>query len=180
MKAGLEFKNLFQPMLTGPKAELLIRRRGSPLTLVYTFAEGSLAQPTDTSKAKRIGYPGLASKTGPASYDVDRSILAKIAADPAALDDQATTIPDYLKGEFKGVKLVGVRGGSVFRELGIRSRDVLVAINGKALKAGFAFKDLFPPMLTGPKAELQIRRGAMLLTLVYTFRYEVGAKDGEE
>ena len=68
-------------------------------------------------------------KLGTYEYSIKRSLVDSLSANPAPLQSQCRVIPHYKNQRYSGMKLVGVRPGSVFRRLGIRSGDVIKAIN---------------------------------------------------
>ena len=58
----------------------------------------------------------------------------------------ARVVPHYLDNRYVGIKLVGVRPGSFFRAIGIRSGDVIMMVNGVALDSpnkALHFLDVF-------------------------------------
>jgi type II secretion system protein C len=82
--------------------------------------------PEDGSDEVGVGV----SKTGPYDYQVNRSMIDKELADPAKLQREARVVPHFKDNQYSGMKLVGVRPGSLYRTLGIRSGDVITGVNG--------------------------------------------------
>ena len=69
-------------------------------------------------------------KTGAYDYQVSRAMIDKELADPAKLQREARAVPHFKDNQYGGVKLVGVRPGSLYRTLGIRSGDIITGVNG--------------------------------------------------
>ena len=75
-------------------------------------------------------YSPWVMKTGAYDYTVNQEAL-RVARE--RLQSEARVVPHYRDNSYAGVKLVGVRPGSLYRALGIRSGDVITAINGVTL-----------------------------------------------
>ena len=127
------------------------RRRKSP-----TFAERELdylelsrgvvvsereMPSTLASPTARAGLPDIA-LTAEASVrcPTDRRCLVKrdfvenhVLANPSSLEQQARVIPALKDGESRGLKLYGIRDGSLPRLLGFKNGDLLTRVDGHAL-----------------------------------------------
>ncbi len=68
------------------------------------------------------------------SCTVDRAFVAKLLANPALLARQGNARP-YSRDDLKGFRLSRVKKGTIPRMLGLRSGDVLTAINGQPLNS---------------------------------------------
>ena len=66
-------------------------------------------------------------------FSVDRQRVEAALEDPDALARQARIMPNYRDGEPDGLRLVGVTSNSFFSDLGIRSGDVIHAVNGNEI-----------------------------------------------
>jgi S1-C subfamily serine protease len=75
-------------------------------------------------------YSPWVMKTGAYDYTVNQEAL-RVARE--RLQSEARVVPHYRDNSYAGVKLVGVRPGSLYRALGIRSGDVITVINGVTL-----------------------------------------------
>ena len=67
---------------------------------------------------------------------VDRaqcSALFRGLGNPPSLKTQARIVPHYRGGQMRGWKLVGLRPRTLLSEVGLKSGDVLVSVNGKEL-----------------------------------------------
>lgn len=68
---------------------------------------------------------------------VDRAVLARYLEDMGALGREARIIPNYDRdsGTYRGFKLVGIKPGSIYRAIGLRSGDIVVQVNGEELSS---------------------------------------------
>jgi len=82
----------------------------------------------------------------------------------------AKVVPNYVDGKSSGIKLVGVRSGSVYSQLGIESGDVVTAINGKKVKNQAHAFELLQGMRGKKKAEIKIERRGEAKTLKYSVK----------
>lgn len=83
------------------------------------------------------------------------------------LSTQARIVPRYTNGVHKGFKLIGVRPGSIYRALGIRSGDVLETINGQLIDSPSRALELYEHLKTADKVVVQIDRRGTPLTMTY-------------
>jgi general secretion pathway protein C len=72
-------------------------------------------------------------RTGPSSFEVDRTDLMKSVSDPSALMTQIRAVPNVQDGTTKGFTLSEIVPGSVFQQLGLEDGDVLTGINGQTV-----------------------------------------------
>lgn len=64
---------------------------------------------------------------------IDRSYLIELLANPSSLNRQVRIIPSLKDGEVRGLKLYGIRPGSLPKLLGYKNGDLLLSINGVPL-----------------------------------------------
>ena len=72
-------------------------------------------------------------------------------------------IPNYDResGSYKGFKLIGVRPNSLYRNIGIRSGDVILQVNGEEMNSPSKVLELFNRLQSESRIVLSItRRGA--------------------
>jgi general secretion pathway protein C len=70
-------------------------------------------------------------RTGPSSFEVNRTDLMKTVNNPAELMTQIRAVPNVQDGTTKGFTLSEIVPGSVFQQLGLQDGDVLTGINGQ-------------------------------------------------
>ena len=78
--------------------------------------------------------------------------------DLSKLGTQARVVPNYRNGKYEGFKLVGVRPGSLYRAIGVRSGDVIKSINGNAIDSPNKALDLFDKLKNSSHIDLDIER----------------------
>lgn len=69
------------------------------------------------------------------AYSVDRKSMNAKLEDRASLAKGATIVPNYKAGKKSGLKLVNIQGGSVYEQLGMKSGDVLMSVNGQDIRS---------------------------------------------
>lgn len=69
---------------------------------------------------------------------LDRAYLEELLADPSVLTAQMRIMPSVREGVVRGLKLYGIRPGSLPRLLGYRNGDLLLSVNGVPLISGDA------------------------------------------
>jgi type II secretion system protein C len=109
-------------------------------------------------------------KSGPYSYSIDRSYLKKNMDDMGKLGKQARIVPNYRGGKTQGYKMVGVRPGSLFRALGIRSGDVIKAVNGNAIDSPSKALGLFEQLKSSSSLTLEIERRGQPKEISYSIQ----------
>jgi general secretion pathway protein C len=82
------------------------------------------APPLDPTLARGI------ERVSPGEYRIDRGVLDRLFEDYATLARGTTVTPDKLNGRVVGMRLDGIRAGSVLELLGFESGDRIVTVNG--------------------------------------------------
>ena len=109
-------------------------------------------------------------KTGKNTYQVDRDMLNEQLEDLGQLSRQARVIPHYRGGKPKGFKLVGVRPGSLYSHIGVRSGDILKSVNGEGITSPTKALELFEKLKTSESVTLDIERRGRKTTLEYLIK----------
>lgn len=109
-------------------------------------------------------------KTGAYDYTIDRKMIDKQLADLPTLQSQARVVPHYKDNAYQGFKLVGVRPGSLYRAIGIRSGDVITAVNGNKIDSPNKALELFEQLKSSSNISVEIERRGQPKTLGYTIQ----------
>jgi len=76
---------------------------------------------------------GSIHKAGDYEYLLDRAAVAQLSKNIVAVQRCARAVPHYVDDIYSGVQLFDVLPGSFLRALGLRSADIIVAVDGEAL-----------------------------------------------
>ncbi|MEC9072773.1 MAG: type II secretion system protein GspC, partial [Myxococcota bacterium] len=123
-----------------------------------------------TGKTARKDFSKGVRKTAPYDYEIDRGMLDEQLQDLSALGSQARVVPNYRNGKYEGFKLVGVRPGSLYRAIGVRSGDVIKSVNGKPIDSPNKALDLFEKLKGSSNISLDIERRGQPKQLSYTIK----------
>ncbi|PKN55932.1 MAG: hypothetical protein CVU56_18850 [Deltaproteobacteria bacterium HGW-Deltaproteobacteria-14] len=109
-------------------------------------------------------------KTGAYDFQVDRSMINEELKDLGKLQSEARVVPNYQNQKYDGFKLVGVRPGSLYRALGIRSGDVIKTVNGTAIDSPTKALELFEQLKSSSDIKVDIERRGQPKTLSFNIQ----------
>ena len=112
-------------------------------------------------------YASGVKKNSEYDYTIDKQMLDQQLTDLTQLGMQARVIPNYRQGKYEGFKLVGVRPGSLYRAIGIRSGDVVRSINGGAINSPNKAMELFTQLKNSSAITLEVERRGKIETFNY-------------
>jgi len=121
-----------------------------------------------TARADRIRN-GI-KKTGAYDFNVDRGMINEELKDLGKLQSEARVVPNYKNQKYDGFKLVGVRPGSLYRALGIRSGDVIKSVNGTAIDSPTKALELFEQLKSSADIKVEIERRGQPKSLSYSIQ----------
>jgi general secretion pathway protein C len=99
-------------------------------------------------------------KVGDLEYEVPRSTVDRLLANPLVYARQARIVPAMRSGKLEGFRLFAVAPGSVFGRIGLASGDLVRTINGHDVGDAGGF-DVYPLLKDSSKLEIAVtRRGA--------------------
>jgi len=125
--------------------------------------------PSDrTARADRI-RDGIR-KTGAYDFQVDRKMLDEELKDLAKLQSEARVVPNYQNQKYDGFKLVGVRPGSLYRALGIRSGDIIKSVNGTTIDSPTKALELFEQLKSSSDIKVDVERRGQPKTLSFNIQ----------
>jgi len=109
-------------------------------------------------------------KTGAYDYQVSRSMIDKELGDMAKLQREARVVPHFKDNQYQGFKLVGVRPGSLYRSLGIRSGDIITSVNGTKIDNPGKALELFDQLKKSSNINVDIERRGQPRQLTYSIQ----------
>lgn len=109
-------------------------------------------------------------KTGAYDYAIDRAMLDNQLKDLPKLQQDGRVVPHYKDNQYQGFKLVGVRPGSLYRAIGIRSGDVITSVNGNKIDSPNKALELFEQLKNSSNIAVEIERRGQPKTLSYTIK----------
>jgi general secretion pathway protein C len=128
------------------------------------------SRPTPGGPPGAVDYAKAVTKTGAYDYEIRREMIDEQLQDMSKLGSEARVVPNYRGGKYDGFKLVGVRPGSLYRAIGIRSGDVIKAVNGNPIDSPNKALDLFEKLKTSNSINLQIERRGQSKEMNYSIK----------
>lgn len=104
------------------------------------------------------------------SFEIDRSLVEKVLANPMAVAKGARVMPSSKNGEPNGFKLYAVRPSSVYAKLGFANGDTLHAINGMELNSMDKAMEVYSKVRDASSLQVNVTRRGKPVTLNYTIR----------
>ncbi len=102
-------------------------------------------------------------------YEVERSLVRELVSGTSK-PGGVRAVPQMKGNEVQGIRMVGVRGGSVAAALGLKSNDVIAAIDGEQIKNVQQLLDLYAKLDQVSAVELSGTRSGKPLTLTLRLR----------
>jgi len=102
-------------------------------------------------------------------YEVDRQLVRDLVTGTSK-PNGVRAVPHLKGGEVQGIRMVGVRGGSVAAALGLKSNDVIAAIDGEPIKNVQQLLDLYAKLDNISAVELSGTRAGKPLKLTLRLR----------
>ncbi|MDX2094019.1 MAG: hypothetical protein SFX73_39680 [Kofleriaceae bacterium] len=143
------------------------RRSTLSLRTAAVGREGGAATPPTAPAAGP--FAERVKQTGENTYDVDRDLVRELVTG-AAKPGAARIVPVVKNGEVQGVRLVGVKETSAPAAIGLKSGDLLDAIDGEPIKTAQQMLDLYAKLDQLPRVTLQGKRGGKPLAITLTLR----------
>ena len=109
-------------------------------------------------------------KIDDSTYEIDRSLVDKVLANPMAIAKGARVMPSSKNGEPDGFRLYAVRPSSVYAKLGFANGDTIHAINGFELNSMDKAMEVYGKLREAGSLQVNITRRGKPTTLNYTIR----------
>lgn len=117
--------------------------------------------------------PGSTAARPAASAEEQNITVAQSKIDHATknlnqLMRQARIRPHFTNGKPDGIRLSGIRPGSIFEDIGFRSGDIITSINGESIESVDDALKFYSSLKSAENVSLQIRRNGVDQNLNYT------------
>ena len=142
-------------------------RRGRPGRLTFAHHTSGAAVPR-TPDPLSPRHTGEIRRLGPNRYAIDRPLWRKLLSGFGSGGSHGVARPVRKDGRWAGMRLDRVRSGGLFDRLGLRSRDVVTAINNRQLTSVDVLLSLYGTLPGARHATLTVQRGQTLLAIDYT------------
>jgi general secretion pathway protein C len=127
------------------------------------------APPSGASASAAPGGPSLdpsiargIERVSTGEYRIDRGVLDRLVDDYATFARGVTATPDKLNGRVVGMRLDGIRAGSVLELLGLENGDRIVAINGADMTEPARALEALGAIRVAPRIDIDLsRRGVV-------------------
>jgi hypothetical protein len=103
------------------------------------------------------------------TYEVDRSLVRELVGGSVSTAG-ARIAPVTKDGKLQGLRLFGVRSGSLAKSLGLQSGDILQAVNNQTIESANTLLELYAQLEKLDSVELAGTRGGKPLTLQLRLR----------
>lgn len=104
------------------------------------------------------------------TYEIDKSLVDKVIANPMAFTKGARVVPAMKNGKPEGIKLYAIRPTSPYAKLGFTNGDTLMSINGFELNSMEKGLEIYGKLREATSLQVDIQRRGKPMTIRYTIR----------
>lgn len=104
------------------------------------------------------------------SYEIDRSVVDKILANPTIVGRGARIVPAVKNGKPNGFKLYAIRPSSVYAKIGLMNGDTIHSINGLSLTTPDRALEVYTKLRDTRKMRVELTRRGKSIALNYEIR----------
>jgi general secretion pathway protein C len=140
-------------------------QRGTGMSSATSTSAAEPPPPADGGKAAQ----GV-KKLGENKYEISREMLNEKLENLAELGREARVIPHYRDGKPQGFKLVGIRPGSLYSQLGLRSGDVIKGVNDEEITSPNKALELYEKLKNSSQVGVEIERRGRREQLDFTIK----------
>ena len=131
-------------------------------------ASASGAEPAATSVPSTIA--SKIRKLGDDEYEIDRSVIDQIMDNQAELTKNLRIVPESKDGKTVGVRLFGIRAGSLLSWFGLQSGDLLQSINGFSMASPQSALQFYAQLPRVSALDVQLERSGAARSLSIRIR----------
>ena len=106
-------------------------------------------------------------ETGSQNITVKRSQIDTAIKDLNTLMKQIRIRPNFKNGKPDGFRLTGIRPNSIFYNMGLKSGDIIMGVDGKDIESVDDALKFYQNLQSSSKIQLQIKRRGQLKTIDY-------------
>jgi len=138
---------------------------------VTTVASAEPEKPTDENKDDfQAAVDNGIKKIDETTYEIDKSLVDKVTANPMAFMKGARIVPSMKNGKPDGIKLYAIRPTSPYAKLGLTNGDTLQSINGFELTSVDKGLEIYGKLREATSLEVEIIRRGKPTTLKYQIK----------
>lgn len=109
-------------------------------------------------------------KTGDNTWEIDRSVVDKVLANPTAVGRGARIVPSIKNGKPNGFKLYAIRPSSVYSKIGLMNGDTLHSVNGFDLSTPDKALEVYTKLRESNSLQVSVTRRGKPVTLKYSIK----------
>ncbi len=111
--------------------------------------------------------PQRSAMAGPENLTIKRSQVQAAVEDVNSLMKQVRIRPHFTDGKPDGLRLTGIRPDSIFRNMGLRSGDIITGVNGKPIESVDDALKFYQSLQSSSNVQLQLKRRGQEKTIDY-------------
>ena len=104
------------------------------------------------------------------TFEIDRSLVDKVLANPTAVARGARVVPSVKNGQPNGFKLYAIRPSSVYSKIGLMNGDTIHAVNGFELTSLDKGLEVYTKVKESTSLSVSITRRGKPLNLSYSIK----------
>ena len=120
---------------------------------------------TQTKKTRLLSRKSAT--TDSHNITIKRSKVEAVAKNVNKLMQQARVRPHFTNGKADGLSLTGIKSNSIFRDMGLKSGDIITSVNGKTIESVEDVLTFYKSLQTAKSINLKLKRRGRLKTIDY-------------
>jgi general secretion pathway protein C len=104
------------------------------------------------------------------NYEIDKSLVEKVLANPMAVAKGARVVPAMKDGKPAGFKLYAIRPDSVYAKLGLSNGDTIDSINGFELTSAEKALEVYTKLREATSLQMDVTRRGKPVELKYSIK----------
>jgi general secretion pathway protein C len=103
-------------------------------------------------------------------FDIDRSLVDKILADPTVAARSARIVPSIKDGKPNGFKMYAIRPNSLFAKIGLQNGDTISSINGFDMSSPDKALEVYTKVRSASSLSVSVLRRGQPMNLDYSIK----------